>query len=677
MTLGWFRLILAARILICGLMASLQAAVGAGSVCPAAGRNVSPIVEIKHNARSLEAGGSEVTVCGQVTMRPGELPDDPDNFYIQDSTGGISVVKKNCPRMSYGQWILVKGNVRLFRTGETEIRAEESEFAGPGRMPAARRVSLNDVNQGKVDGWHVTVAGVVTKLSRSGTRDDLVLSAGGVTGEAYTRRRDGVEMPVEDIVEIGSRVEVSGVAIPTESAAASRVRFRSRQDILLVERPPFFTTKNGRGLLAASLLAALISGLWILALRGSVRRQTAEIRALLHKAEEASRLKSEFLANISHEIRTPLHGVIGLQKMALDEPVPERPRHYLELANQASTHLLALLSDLHDLAAIDKGAIGISEEPMSPGETLKEACGMFAAAAASKGLRLEARDLGLPCKVTGDPIRLKQVLVNLVNNAVKFTPAGSVTVAGRSERVQSGWRLKFAIEDTGIGMPAEQQKHIFEEFRQADGSIRRRYGGTGLGLALCSRLVGLMGGAISVHSQPGKGSVFSFELLCGEVRQQEAEAGVRTDGPRPTSQLKLLLVEDNRLNQMVATSFLLKDGHSVEVAENGLQALAAYSRASYDAILMDLQMPLMDGLTAAKEIRSRESAGSRVPILALTAHTHGEDRDALADAGVDAVLSKPFSPDQLREALSRIQRAGSCAGRPRMPCPKPGFAGSH
>ena len=198
------------------------------------------------------------------------------------------------------------------------------------------------------------------------------------------------------------------------------------------------------------------------------------------------RLKSEFLANISHEIRTPLHGIIGLQQMVLEDPIPDRPRHFLQLANQASTHLLALLNDVLDLSAIDRGAVGVAEELMEPAQVMRDATEMFGAVASNKGLALEVRDLGLPATVRGDALRLKQVLMNLVSNAVKFTDEGSVTVTGWGTREGPAWRLFFEVSDTGIGIPVDQQAHIFEEFRQADGSIRRQYGGSGLGLALAA-----------------------------------------------------------------------------------------------------------------------------------------------------------------------------------------------
>ncbi len=642
-----------------GFLVCLMADASTAAECPGATRQTTPIGDVRLGAARLEARKAEFIVCGQVTIRLGDLPDDPGNFYIQDATGGISVMVADPPKFLYGQWVRVSGHLHSLPTEEPEVHAQTWEVAGPGRMPPPRKVNLRDVASGKMDGWHVSVAGTVAKMSTSEVRDDLVLSDGRQTAEAYSRHSRGQPTLNPEITPIGSRVEVTGVAIPTSRASASRVRMRGSQDVLLIEKPPYFPTRAGKMAAGSFALFTLIGAAWIVALRRSVRRQTAEIRTLLERTQEASRLKSEFLANISHEIRTPLHGVIGLQQMVLEGQIPDRPRHYLQLANQASTHLLALLNDVLDLSAIERGAVVAAAELMAPAEVLRESSEMFGAVASNKKLALEVRDLGLPATVRGDALRLKQVLMNLVNNSIKFTSEGSVIVTGWGVKESSAWRLYVEVSDTGIGIPEDQQGHIFEAFRQADGSIRRQYGGSGLGLAIAARLVGIMGGTISVRSQPGQGSVFHFEILCGHAQPHEVGEELDKTGKAVGRHLRLLLVEDNRLNQIVATSLLEKDGHSVEVAENGLRALAAHSRSKYDAILMDVQMPEMDGLSATREIRNREVNVSRTPILALTAHSSSEDHQTCAEAGMDAVLSKPFSPEQLRDALSRIVPAAT------------------
>lgn len=625
-------------------------------VCPAGGSVVSPIDQIRRQAAALRTSNRPVAVCGQVTLRPGDLPDNPANFYIQDATGGLSILVPKAEKYDYGQWILVRGTITSLTTEEPELAASHHSLAGPGRMPAPKRVLLEDLARGRHDGLHVAVVGTVSKLYTSPVRDDIVLQDGGHEAEAYARRLRGAPVVLPDIVPIGSRVEIRGVAMPASSATMSRVRMRGPQDLLLLESPAFILTRAGQISAGVALLAALLVAAWIWSLRRSVHSKTAEIRGLLERAEEASRLKSEFLANVSHEIRTPLHGVIGLQDMALRESMDPGIRRYLELSNQASRHLLSLLNDVLDLAAVDRGAIQVHFEPVSPARVMRDAAGMFTASASSKSLKVVIEDLGLPTRVMGDGMRLTQVLANLVNNAVKFTERGSVRVSGGGRREGGGWRLNFEVADTGIGIQPADQKRIFEEFRQADGSIRRQYGGSGLGLALSARLVALMDGSISVESQPGRGSTFRFDILCPSCPGEGAGPPASGHGISAARQLRLLLVEDNRLNQIVALKLLERDGHSVEIAENGLAALAAFSRSDYDAILMDIQMPGLDGLSTAREIRKRESTGERIPILALTAHTGGDESGGYAEAGMDGVLSKPFSPDQLREALARVAR---------------------
>lgn len=613
-----------------------------------------PIAKAREAAVKQGTARRLLAICGQVTIRPGDLPDDLGNFYIQDSTGGISVVARKPDGYGYGEWIFVRGRITSQSTDEPEVEATEVMRAGEGRMPAPKRVNLADVAHGRYDGWHVSVLGKVAKLASNDVREDIVLQNSGEEAEAYTRRPRGRPALLFALAPIGSRVEVRGVVIPGSSLESSRVRMRGRGDLFLIERPPFAATRAGRILAGASLLVVLVGSVWIWTLRRSVHSKTHEIRALLTQAEEASRLKSEFLANISHEIRTPLHGVIGLQEMALRDSKDDGIRRYLELSNQASRHLLALLNDVLDLAAVERGAMQVHSEPMSPAGVMRDAAGMFSASAAAKSLLIETEDAGLPVQVLGDRMRLTQVLANLVNNAVKFTEQGKVRVCGRAEREDDAWRLVFEVSDTGIGISPADQERIFEEFRQADGSIRRQYGGSGLGLSLSARLAALMGGSISVHSEPGMGSTFCLNIRCPSCSPAETQQQTDCDGEPLARQLRLLLVEDNRVNQIVAARLLEREGHTVDVADNGLAALDACAHSDYDAILMDIQMPGMDGLSAAREIRSRELEGSRIPILAMTAHTSGEDHLKCAEAGMDGFLSKPFDSEQLRDALSRV-----------------------
>jgi CheY-like chemotaxis protein len=291
--------------------------------------------------------------------------------------------------------------------------------------------------------------------------------------------------------------------------------------------------------------------------------------------------------------------------------------------------------------------------PFSVRECVMQAVKTLEFTAREKGLALSWRvDADVPDRLAGDPNRLRQVLLNLVNNAVKFTAAGSVRAEAALEGHRAGRAVvRFSITDTGIGLSGEQQKLIFEPFRQADGSVTRRYGGTGLGLAICSNLAALMGGGISVESAPGEGSTFSFTIDCPVCAGQEeeiAKGGARIRASAVSGPLSILLAEDNRVNQLLMVRLLESRGHRVTVAGDGRVALDEVARYRYDVILMDVQMPEMDGIEATRMLRER---GVRTPIIAMTAHAMQGDRDKCLSAGMDAYVSKPIQPEEVFETI--------------------------
>jgi PAS domain S-box-containing protein len=380
-------------------------------------------------------------------------------------------------------------------------------------------------------------------------------------------------------------------------------------------------------------------------------------------AEAASKAKGEFLANMSHEIRTPLNGVIGMLELASDtNPTPEQ-REFLEMAQSAASSLLAVINDILDFSKVEAGMLELERTEFDLSETVAQAVGIMRITALKKelGLGFELAS-DVPRFLLGDPIRLKQVLLNLIGNAVKFTQHGQVKVRVQVEGIQHGKaELKFSVTDSGIGIPLEKQKVIFEAFSQADASTTRKFGGTGLGLTICSRIVQVMGGNIWVESEMGKGSTFHFTAVLETTNSaslKPAESVLIDQASAPSCELKILLAEDNLINQKLAVRLLEKLGHQVVLAETGVEALAKLKEQLFDLVLMDVQMPEMDGFTATAAIRVQEEGSNiRMPIVAMTAHAMKGDRERCLEAGMDDYVTKPISATAVRAAIERVLKS--------------------
>lgn len=413
-----------------------------------------------------------------------------------------------------------------------------------------------------------------------------------------------------------------------------------------------------------------------------VEQRTAELNEttdqalqLAYKAESASRAKSQFLANMSHEIRTPMNAIIGMTHLALQTKEEQELKRFWQTVRDSAENLLNVLNDILDFSKIEAGQLHIDPHPFHLGRVMEALVSTMTVVATEKGLRLEAfRAPGLPESVIGDGLRLQQILMNLLGNAVKFTAKGGVTLrVDLAENQEEGKvSLHFQVIDTGIGIPVNRQDDIFKSFEQVDSSYARRYGGTGLGLAISKQLTELMGGRIWLESESGTGSTFHLVLDFLPCSEELPAPGLLASGEHSTlpRDYCILVVDDNEVNREVA-SMLLENEHRVYTASNGMAALQALREQRFDLVLMDVQMPQIDGLTATRLIRALENSlpvgeelpkelvaelgprlrGGHLPIVAITAHAMGGDREMCLEVGMDNYITKPFQPEQLQNLL--------------------------
>ena len=405
------------------------------------------------------------------------------------------------------------------------------------------------------------------------------------------------------------------------------------------------------------------------------KRAEQDLAAARDAAEAGGRARTEFLAIMSHEIRTPMNGIIGAASLLRDMNLDPEQREYARIIHESGEHLSTLVQDILDFSRLDAGRLDLEDIAFDPRALIEGTIGMMAGQAHAKGLSLTFQAApDVPRQVSGDPARLRQILVNLIGNGLKFTPAGGVMVEvrvaangaaangktadgeaadGEAADGKAGVTLEVAVIDTGIGIDPDGQRKLFSAFSQVDSSIGRRFGGTGLGLVICARLVALMGGAITVDSIPGLGSTFRLTARLRCVPDARAEDAPAPPVPAPYRRLKVLLAEDNAINRHVATRMLTRMGHTVEAVEDGALAVSAASSGDHDVILMDMMMPEVDGITATRTIRAGTSRARAITIIGLTANALASDRAACEAAGMNGFMTKPVNAERLRTLLEQ------------------------
>jgi signal transduction histidine kinase/FixJ family two-component response regulator len=588
--------------------------------------------------------------------------------YLTDFSAGI-LIKAHAPvTLHVGDWVEVIGTPHIGTFAPFLDDAQLTKIAAL-EPPTPTLETYDSITEKGLESDFVQIEGYLVSDSSGSGEQTLLLQAGDSIFEGHLMRG---RLPA---LSKGSLLRITGLTSLRVSETDQfitpvgfTVLLRSPDDIAVLQTAPWWNAQRLQtaGLGALALVFAATS--WIVILRRRVSAQTADLKRAKEAAEHASHAKSDFVANMSHEIRTPMNGVIGMAQLMLTTPLSIPQRNYLDTILSSGHALLTIINDILDFSKIEAGKMQLETIEFDLRRILKEAIEVVDVSAKKKGLPLSlAVAADVPVCLIGDPGRLRQILLNLLSNAVKFTDRGSVSVSiTLQETIGNAVELKFNVNDTGIGLTPEQQAGLFQAFNQADKSTTRRFGGTGLGLSIVKRLVEMMKGSVGCNSEIGVGTTFWFSV-CLEKGTTVTSSAPEVDAESSAAQSiagfrnmlasrrsHILVADDNIINQRVAMGLLQQMGLQVEVAKNGADALEKLHDGHFDLILMDVQMPVMDGLEATRRIRSLEAeSGCHIPIIALTAGAMDGDRENCLNAGMDDFISKPIILKALTQILGK------------------------